>query len=269
MQTCDLSLLANLIWQQRAPEAAQVLGSLIDACTCLDSENALSEIEALQSDFVTRILHHPLTTKFMQLSPALLRCVRLLVDKCDSLGADIDDDMATFMATVTCAPSQIWLYRLFPLNPGLDLQSLCESNVCIAKVATCFNQVGLSLWTAGFCLIEACLSGVLPLSGKVVCEVGAGVGLTAVALTKAAASFPSIMPSRLIVTDYCAQVLENMDTTISSNGIELSSNWKNDPPLRPPPHAFVVSDLLDVRDPLACAEFAALHQVSLIVYQSH
>jgi hypothetical protein len=269
MQTCNLSLLANFIWQQRAPEAAQVMTSLIDSCTCFESERAISEIEAFQSDFVTRIFHHPLTAKFMQTSPALLRCVRLLVDKCDSMGADIDDDIANFMATATCASSQIWLYRLFPLNPELELQYLCESNVCIAKVATCFNQVGLSLWTAGFCLIEACLGGVLPLSGKVVCEVGAGVGMTAVALHKAAASFPRVMPARLIMTDYCAQVLENMDSSISSNGIELSSNWKNDPPLRPQPHAFIVSDLLDVRDPQACADFALLHQVRLILNQSN
>jgi hypothetical protein len=266
MQTSGLSL-ANLIWQQRTPDAAHLMGSLVKACTCLESERAVVAIEDLQSDFVACIFHHPLTIKFMQASPALLRCVRLLLDACDSLGANIDDDMANFMACATCAPSEIFLHRLFPLNPDLELQSLCERNVCVAKVATSFNQVGLSLWTAGFCLIEACLGGLLPLTGKVVCEVGAGVGMTAVALHKAAASFPQVLPSRLIMTDYCPQVLENMDITIMSNGIELISNWKNVSPLRPPPGAFVVSDLLDVRDPRACAEFAVLHQVNLIAHQ--
>ncbi len=259
MQTSDLAL-ANLIWQQRAPEAAQFMGSLIKDCT------SLAEIEALQSDFLGRIFHHPLTAKFMQASPALLRCVRLLLDACDLLGANVDDDMANFMASATCAPGQVWLYRLFPVNPELELMSLCEPNVCIAKVASSFNQVGLSLWTAGFCLIEACLGGLLPLSGRVVCEVGAGVGMTAVALSKAAALFPHVLPSRLIMTDYCAQVLENMECTIASNGVEIISNWKNDPPLRPPPDKFIVADLLDVRDNRACAEFAVLHQVSLMVY---
>jgi hypothetical protein len=264
IQTSGLAL-ANLIWQQRTPEAAELMGSLIKDCTCHESDRALEAIETLQSDFVASIFHHPLTAKFMLASPALLRCVRLLLDACDSLGANIDDDMANFMAAATCIPSQVWLHRLFPLNPELELHSLCERNVCIAKVATSFNQVGLSLWTAGFCLIEACLGGLLPLSGKIVCEVGAGVGMTAVALYKASASFPRMLPARLIMTDYCAQVLENMDSTIVCNGVEHISIWKNDPPLRPPPNTFVVSDLLDVRDPRACAEFAVLHQVSLIL----
>jgi hypothetical protein len=264
MQARDLAL-ANLIWQQRAPEAAQMMSALVDACKRLEAEHALEAIETLQSEFAARIFQHPLTVRFMRPSPALLRCVRLLADACDHVGAGVDDDMATFMAAASCAPSQIWLHRLFPLNSELELPSLTERNVCIAKVATSFNQVGLSLWTAGFCLVEACLGGVLPLSGKVVCEVGAGVGLTAVALTKAAASCPHILPSRFIMTDYCAQVLENMDNTFAINDIDFVSNWKSHPPQRPPPHAFIVSDLLDVRDARACAEFAVLHQVHGLV----
>jgi hypothetical protein len=261
MQGDGLSL-AKLIWQQRAPEAARMMATLIHACASLEAERALEAMETLQSEFVNQIFHHPLTVKFMQASPALQRCVRLLVDACDSLGADVDDGMATFMAAASCAPSQIWLHRIFPLNPDLALHSLCEGTVCIAKVASSFNQVGLSLWTAGFCLIEACLGGVLPLSGKVVCEVGAGVGLTAVALSKAGTSCPHLMPSRFIVTDYCAQVLLNMDSTLATNGIDFVSHWQDHPPQAPPPHAFIVSDLLDVRDAQACAEFAVLHQVS-------
>jgi len=263
MQARDLAL-ANLIWQQRTPEAAQMMSALVDAYKRLDAERALEAIETLQSEFAARIFQHPLTVRFMRPSPALLRCVRLLADACDHVGAGVDDDMATFMAAASCAPSQIWLHRLFPLNSELELPSLTERNVCIAKVATSFNQVGLSLWTAGFCLVEACLGGVLPLSGKVVCEIGAGVGLTAVALSKAAASCccPHILPSRFIMTDYCAQVLENMDNTFAINDIDFVSNWKSHPPQRPPPHAFIVSDLLDVRDARACAEFAVLHQVN-------
>ena len=132
----------------------------------------------------------------------------------------------------------------------------------MARVATSFNQVGLSLWTAGFCLIEAWLAGVLPLGGKVVCEVGAGVGLTAVAMSKAAAVSPHNMPSRLIMTDYCPQVLENMDCTLAANGIDFVSMWQRHPQQSPPQHAFILSDLLDVRDARSCAEFALLYQVS-------
>ena len=268
MQGHDLRL-ANFIWQQRAPEAARTMGNLVDACKSLGADRALEAIEMLKSEFVDRIFHHPLTVKFMRASPALQRCVRLLVDACDFLGADVGDDMANFMAAASCSPSQIFLHRLFPLNSDLELHSLGEHNVCIAKVATSFNQVGLSVWTAGFCLIEACLGGMLPLSGKVVCEVGAGVGLTAVALSKAAASCPHVRPSRLIVTDYCAQVLQNMDSTLIANGIDFTSQWQEHPPQAPPPHAFIVSDLLDVRDTRACAEFAVLHQVRMQLFHDH
>ena len=87
------------------------------------------------------------------------------------------------------------------------------------------------------------------------------MGLTAVALSKAAVSCPHLLPSRFIVTDYCAQVLQNMDSTLAANGIDFSSQWQDHPPQAPPPHAFIVSDLLDVRDARACAEFALLHQV--------
>ncbi len=142
------------------------------------------------------------------------------------------------------------------------LESLSENNVCIARVATSFNQVGLSLWTAGFCLIEACVGGLLPLGGKIVCEVGAGVGLTAVALSKVAAISPHNVPSRLIMTDYCPQVLENMDCTLAANGIDFASMWQRHPPQLPPQHAFIVSDLLDVRDARSCADFALLYKVS-------
>lgn len=152
-------------------------------------------------------------------------------------------------------------FRLFPVTATSDLQALSEVNVCVARVATSFNQVGLSLWTAGFCLIEAWLAGVLPLGGKVVCEVGAGVGLTAVAMSKAAAVSPHNMPSRLIMTDYCPQVLENMDSTLAANGIDFVSMWQRHPQQTLPQHTLVVSDLLDVRDARACVEFAMLHQV--------
>jgi hypothetical protein len=260
MQSNDVAL-AKLIWQQRAPEACQMMANLIASCARVGSDDALQAIELLQSEFVSSVLHHPLTVKFMQSSPALQRCVRLLVDACDALGAGIDDDMANFMAAAACSPNPTWLHRIFPLNSEVALPALSDRNVCVARVATSFNQVGLSVWTAGFCLIEACLGGVLQLSGKVVCEVGAGVGLTAVALSKAAASSPHILPARLIVTDYCAPVLENMDSTLAANGIDFVSNWQDHPPKPPPPRSFIVSDLLDVRDARACAEFAAVHQV--------
>jgi hypothetical protein len=260
MQSNDIAL-AKLIWQQRAAEACQMMATLIASCSRVGTDDALQAIERLQSEFVASVLQHPLTLKFMQSSPALQRCVRLLVDACDALGAGIDDDMANFMAAAACSPNPTWLHRIFPLDSEVALPALNDRNVCVAKVATSFNQVGLSVWTAGFCLIEACLGGVLQLSGKVVCEVGAGVGLTAVALSKAAASSPHVLPARLIVTDYCAPVLENMDNTLSTNGIDFVSNWHVHPPKAPPPRSFIVSDLLDVRDARACAEFAALHQV--------
>jgi hypothetical protein len=57
-------------------------------------------------------------------------------------------------------------------------------------------------------------------------------------------------------------VLLNMDSTLATNGIDFVSHWQDHPPQAPPPHAFIVSDLLDVRDAQACAEFAVLHQVS-------
>ena len=101
--------MANLIWQQRAPEAAKMMASLIDACATQGTEQALKATEILQSEFVARVFRHPLTVKFMQASPALLRCVRLLLEACDSLGADVDDDLANFMAEASCAPSQSWL----------------------------------------------------------------------------------------------------------------------------------------------------------------
>jgi hypothetical protein len=108
MQANELSM-ANLIWQQRAPEAAKMMASLIDACATQGTEQALKATEILQSEFVARVFRHPLTVKFMQASPALLRCVRLLLEACDSLGADVDDDLANFMAEASCAPSQSWL----------------------------------------------------------------------------------------------------------------------------------------------------------------
>jgi len=108
MQANELSM-ANLIWQQRAPEAAKMMASLIDACAIQGTEQALKATEILQSEFVARVFRHPLTVKFMQASPALLRCVRLLLEACDSLGADVDDDLANFMAEASCAPSQSWL----------------------------------------------------------------------------------------------------------------------------------------------------------------
>ena len=107
MQDNEVSL-ALIIWQQRAPEAAQMMATLVNACTSREGEPALAAIQTLQSEFVARVFHHSLTAKFMQVSPALLRCVRLLLEACDSLGADVDDDLANYMAMSSCAPNQGW-----------------------------------------------------------------------------------------------------------------------------------------------------------------
>ncbi len=95
--------LARLIWQQRAPDAAQMMAALLQS-------RARDAIENIQLEFVGRILRHPLTTKYMQASPALLRCARALLDACDDSGAEMDDDLANFVAEATSAKSQSWLF---------------------------------------------------------------------------------------------------------------------------------------------------------------
>eukprot|EP01128_Nolandella_sp_AFSM9_P010536 TRINITY_DN7302_c0_g1_i1.p1 TRINITY_DN7302_c0_g1~~TRINITY_DN7302_c0_g1_i1.p1 ORF type:complete len:384 (+),score=67.67 TRINITY_DN7302_c0_g1_i1:40-1152(+) len=81
------------------------------------------------------------------------------------------------------------------------------------KMATQLDSVGLTSWEAGFFLAEYFIAEPDVLRGKKVVELGAGIGLTGIALAK------GVDLAHITLTDYTTDVMQNLQTNVDINKV--------------------------------------------------
>ncbi|CAM9415382.1 unnamed protein product [Ectocarpus sp. 8 AP-2014] len=97
------------------------------------------------------------------------------------------------------------------------------------RVANRDNEVGLRVWEAGRALAEFCLAHSGLLRGKRVLELGAGIGMTGMAVAATCGA------AEVVLTDYAPRVLANLHHNVEINRTLLEagdgrSNGDNDKP---------------------------------------
>ena len=95
-----------------------------------------------------------------------------------------------------------------------SFQVIGENCVMAVKISTQFNLVGLTTWEAGFFLAEFFYFNKELLHDKNCLEMGAGIGITSLVISK------FLMPSKLIVTDYNQNILDNMNHNFEISKIQ-------------------------------------------------
>ncbi|CAN0431024.1 unnamed protein product [Ectocarpus sp. 12 AP-2014] len=101
------------------------------------------------------------------------------------------------------------------------------------RVANRDNEVGLRVWEAGRALAEFCLAHSGLLRGKRVLELGAGIGMTGMAVAASCGA------AEVVLTDYAPRVLANLHHNVEINRALLEagdgrSNGDNDKPSTTP-----------------------------------
>eukprot|EP00903_Cladosiphon_okamuranus_P021165 g19441.t1 len=107
------------------------------------------------------------------------------------------------------------------------------------RVANRDNEVGLRVWEAGRALSEFCLAHSGLLEGKRVLELGAGVGMTGMAVATSCGA------RQVVLTDYAPKVLSNLEHNVKINHKLLRNGDRNAPPH---PSADVAVRFLDWTD---------------------
>lgn len=107
---------------------------------------------------------------------------------------------------------------------NLTADTTNEDGVIIGiRVYPYHNDVGVrKVWEAGACLAEFFLQNHHYVKNKVVVELGAGVGLTGIAIAKLCA------PKHVLMTDYTVACMDNMDYNIKLNGPYPASGLASD-----------------------------------------
>eukprot|EP00752_Nemacystus_decipiens_P003848 g3540.t1 len=109
------------------------------------------------------------------------------------------------------------------------------------RVANRDNEVGLRVWEAGRALSEFCLAHSELLEGRSVLELGAGIGMTGMAVAASCGA------RQVVLTDYAPKVLSNLEHNVEINRKRLwNCGGQTDDSPRPP--ADVVVRFLDWTD---------------------
>jgi predicted nicotinamide N-methyase len=103
---------------------------------------------------------------------------------------------------------------------GHDVYQLQTRKIAIRKMKM-HNEVGTKIWTAGVFLSEFCAQNSYLFNNADVVELGAGVGITG--LTLAANDSP---PSRVIMTDFSDDTMENLNYNLALNAEDSTSSKK-------------------------------------------
>ncbi|XP_066496921.1 protein-lysine N-methyltransferase EEF2KMT [Tiliqua scincoides] len=152
---------------------------------------------------------HPLCLKYPP-SVKYRRCfLTELIKKHEGVADEPLDALYEALGNVLNAEESTHCYKNYLLPSG-DAVTLCESTAIISQGTT-----GLVTWDAGLYLAEWALENSAVFSGRSVLELGSGIGLTGIAISKAC------RPRAYTFSDHHQLVLQQLSENIHLNGFLL------------------------------------------------
>ncbi|XP_059572943.1 protein-lysine N-methyltransferase EEF2KMT isoform X1 [Alligator mississippiensis] len=192
--------------------AARPLGSLPWA----DLEQKLKNSDSLfLLDILQKTILHPLSMKYPP-SVKYRRCfLAELIKKHESTAAEPLDELYEALADTLFKEESTHCYKSYLLPTGESI-TLSETVAIISQGTT-----GLVTWDAALYLAEWAIENSTVLNNRTVLELGSGIGLTGIVISKAC------NPKAYIFSDYHQCVLEQLKENIYLNGFVLESEDMN------------------------------------------
>lgn len=159
------------------------------------------------------VLNDPFCVKYPPAKSYTKQVLKALISSLQSSNTEVDEDLfAMFFdylneeATITdAAQSQDSL--------PFCSYSVPEKAVVSFRLSRQLNPVGLATWPAGFMLSELALYKPEVFENKRILELGAGVGITGIAIAK------WMTVEKLVMTDYLGSVLDNLSYNVEISNI--------------------------------------------------
>ncbi|CAM9587815.1 unnamed protein product [Pylaiella littoralis] len=207
---------------------------------------------AFQERVAEELLGSPIAGKYPPRREYVARVTKVLLDEVERAGDEPAEGLLLLRAALSSssrdqrigedgdtAHESFWFPRCATTgDPNTSSKTKSYSRVSLQaaggaffsfRVANRDNEVGLRVWEAGRALAEFCLAHSDLLEGKSVLELGAGIGMTGMAVAASCGA------REVVLTDYAPKVLANLnynveinrkllDTRISSSSSSSSSS---------------------------------------------
>ncbi|DBA02854.1 TPA: hypothetical protein N0F65_006644 [Lagenidium giganteum] len=173
-----------------------------------------------QQSLVDRVLRDSIVDKFPPHKSYVYRFIKTVTDTLEATNHEVCDDLMgelmVFVLQSKLAQDAISDEDMHHVSFTVPRPSPAETTVVTCRVATVFNEVGLKIWEAGWFLADYIVAFPEQFRGRVVLELGAGVGLTGLVLAKCRAH-----PARVVLSDYAPLVMQNLRYNIELNASDL------------------------------------------------
>lgn len=166
-----------------------------------------------QHGILENVLNDPVCVKYPPARSYTKQVLKALISSLQTSNTEVDEDLFTMFfdylneeTTITDGAQQTQDSLPFCSYsvPGLPVVTF--------RLSRQLNPVGLATWPAGFMLTELALYRPEIFENKRILELGAGVGITGIAVAK------WMTVEKLVMTDYLGSVLDNL-----SHNVEISN----------------------------------------------
>jgi predicted nicotinamide N-methyase len=171
----------------------------------------------VQERVYNEVISHPLCKDFPPSRSYTAKFIKMYLDQVDAQRKELYEDLFSLYMELTKepeAPNQA-CHRAYYVNNTWDPNKDPKIGVTI-RLTQNWNSVGMTTWPAGFYLAEVIAANKNLFDGKVVLELGAGVGITGILLKWMTQTRSTIL------TDYTREILNNMYYNMQINEIEAT-----------------------------------------------
>ena len=192
----------------------------------------LADLES-QKKLLNYIIRNPISTRFPPSPQYVSRILKMVLDALGSKYEVLEELMELYFEISTTKPTSDGSIRELIHKSWLLSRNGENEDFVTIRMASQLDTVGLTSWQAGYMLAEYISANTEIFQDKKCLELGSGVGLTGIVLAKMG------RPSHLCLTDYTSEILSNMKSNCTINGlpdIDIKQlDWENfvDPSIDP------------------------------------
>ncbi|KAL6078183.1 Protein fam86a, variant 2 [Balamuthia mandrillaris] len=160
-----------------------------------------------QEHMFNLVVMDPLTRKYPVEQEQKKRFLKAWIAFIEDKNAEVYEELLWEYMQLLTVPSQDRYHRCYELGDyGVAPLRMAKQR---------YEDLGLVMWDAAFLLCEFIIANPHCFANRTCLELGAGVGLTGVALART-------RPLQLVMTDYSSKTLENLHYNIGLNDIAVS-----------------------------------------------